>query len=143
RKGEEGDLLSLEDLPHDLLFTDLYNKRSDAIQSIQERGSKAQKFRFIIAEYNGSYPGVLKAFIDACSSPASFYHKKAIILGVSSGQYGIIRAVDHFPAVCNYSRMHVLPLKIHSPYIQSELNTDEILVDKATVSCLNEQIDEL
>src|SRR5690606_6679908 len=143
RKGEEWDLLSLEDLPHDLLFTDLYNKRSDAFQSIQERVSKAQKFIFIIPEYNGSYPGVLKAFIDACSYPASFYHKQAILIGVSSGKYGNIRGVDHFTGVCNYLHMHVLPLKIHIPYIQHELKTDEIFVDKATVSFVNKQIDEL
>src|SRR5690606_3699787 len=116
---------------------------SDAFQSIQESVSKAQKFIFIIPEYNGSYPGVLKAFIDACSYPASFYHKKAILIGVSSGKYENIRGVDHFTGVCNYLRMHVLPLKIHIPYLQHELNKDEISVDKATVSFVNEQIDEL
>src|SRR5690606_2298522 len=122
---------------------DLYNKRSDAFQSIQERVSKAQKFILIIPEYNGSYPGVLKAFIDACSYPASFYHKKAILIGVSSVKYGNIRGVDHCTGVCNYLRMHVLPLKIHMPHIQNDLNTYEIFVDKATVSFVNEQIDEL
>lgn len=143
RKGEEWGLLSLDELPHDLLFTDLYNKRSEAFIPIQERVSKAQKFIFIIPEYNGSYPGVLKAFVDACSFPTSFYHKKAILIGVSSGKYGNIRGIDHFTGVCNYLRMHVLPLKIHIPHIQNELGTEEIFVDKETISFVNEQIDEL
>ncbi len=142
KKGEDWDLLSLEELPHDLIFTDLYNKRSEAFLSIQERVSKAKKFIFIIPEYNGSYPGVLKVFIDACSFPISFYHKKAVLVGVSTGKYGNIRGVDHFTGVCNYLRMHVLPLKIHIPHIQNEINVDNILNDDITVKFVQEQINE-
>ncbi len=142
KKGELWDILSLEDLPHDLIFTDLYNKRSEAFLPIQERVSKAKKFIFIIPEYNGSYPGVLKVFMDACSFPVSFYHKKAILVGVSSGKYGNIRGVDHFTGVCNYLRMHVLPLKIHIPHIQNELNNEQVLMDNITIKFVNEQIEE-
>ncbi len=45
-----------------------------------------QKFIFIIPEYNGTFPGVLKAMID--NSDIIRYHKKAILTGVSSGRAG-------------------------------------------------------
>jgi len=141
-KGEEWEIFSLEDLPHDILHTDLYGKRSKAFATIQAKVSAAQKFIFVIPEYNGSYPGALKIFIDACAYPISFYHKKAALVGVSTGKYGNIRGVDHFTGVCNYVRMHVLPLKIHIPHIKNELNSEGVFVDPITLKFINEQIDE-
>lgn len=143
RKGEEWEILSLTDLPHDILFSDLYGKRSESFAPLQAKVSAAQKFIFVIPEYNGSYPGALKIFIDACAFPLSFQHKKAALVGVSTGKYGNIRGVDHFTGVCNYVRMHVLPLKIHIPHIQNELNSDELFSDPVTQKFINEQIDEI
>ena len=143
KRGEEFEILSLEDLPPEMIVTDLYGQRSEAFSTIQEKVSAAKKFVFIIPEYNGSYPGILKLFIDACAFPASFYHKKAALVGVSTGKYGNIRGVDHFTGVCNYLRMHVLPLKMHIPLIQTELNTEEDFHDPISLKFILEQIDEI
>lgn len=143
KRGEEFDILSLEDLPENIIVTDLYGKRSEAFAEIQQKVSEAKKFVFIIPEYNGSYPGVLKIFIDACSFPASFFHKKAALVGVSTGKYGNIRGVDHFTGVCNYMRMHVLPLKIHIPLIQNELNNEQEFHDPISLKFIMEQIEEI
>ncbi|MFZ4263166.1 NADPH-dependent FMN reductase [Sphingobacterium sp. HJSM2_6] len=143
KRKEEYKILSLEDLPPNIIQTDLYGKRSDDFKTIQEQVSACDKFIFIIPEYNGSFPGVLKVFIDACAFPASFYHKKAVLVGVSSGKYGNIRGVDHFTGVCNYLRMHVLPLKIHIPHIQSELNSELHIEDPLTLKYILEQIEEI
>ena len=143
RKGESWELLSLSDLPPDITVTDLYGERSEAFKPIQAMVSAAKKFVFIIPEYNGSFPGILKVFIDACSFPASFFHKKAALVGVSSGKYGNIRGVDHFTGVCNYMRMHVLPLKIHLSKVQDELGSDDQLIDELTTQFVQEQIDEI
>ncbi len=143
KRGEEFEILSLEDLPSDIIVTDLYGKRSEAFAEIQEKVSAAKVFVFIIPEYNGSYPGVLKVFIDACAFPASFYHKKAALVGVATGKYGNVRGVDHFTGVCNYLRMHVLPLKIHIPLIQTELNTEEEFHAPLSLKFILEQIDEI
>jgi NAD(P)H-dependent FMN reductase len=143
KRGEEFEILSLEDLPSDIIVTDLYGKRSEAFAEIQEKVSAAKVFVFIIPEYNGSYPGVLKVFIDACAFPASFFHKKAALVGVATGKYGNVRGVDHFTGVCNYLRMHVLPLKIHIPLIQTELNTEEEFHDPLSLKFILEQIDEI
>ncbi|NQD69954.1 NAD(P)H-dependent oxidoreductase [Sphingobacterium shayense] len=145
RAKDEGDweILSLIDIPHQLAFTDLYGKRSETFEPIQAKISGAQKFVFVIPEYNGSFPGILKTFIDACSFPASFYHKKAALVGLSSGKYGNIRGIDHFTGVCNYMRMHVLPLKIHIPQVQNELDEKGNFTDALTVKFINEQISEI
>lgn len=142
-RNEDWEILSLTDLPSDIIETDLYGKRSEAFSKIQDKVSLAQKFIFIIPEYNGSYPGILKVFIDACAFPISFTHKKVALVGISTGKYGNIRGVDHFTGVCNYLRMHVLPLKIHIPQIQHEINQDLELADPITLRFVQEQIEEI
>jgi len=140
-KGISAGLLSLTELPDNIIVSDLYGKRSPEFEQIQQRITATQKFIFIIPEYNGSFPGVLKTFIDACSFPDSFYDKKAALVGLSSGKYGNIRGVEHFTGICNYINLHVMPLKIHITSVHNELNNDEDLFNKDTIKFTDEQID--
>jgi chromate reductase len=139
-KGFDSEIFSLCDLPGDLISSDLYGKRSEAFQSIQERITASSKFIFVIPEYNGSFPGVLKTFIDACSFPESFFGKKAALVGLSSGKYGNIRGIDHFTGICHYINMHVLPLRIHIPNIRKEFDQNGNLFNEDTVKFTNQQI---
>ena len=140
-KGLNTNLFSLEDLPDTLISSDLYGKRSNAFQEIQDMVTKTTKFLFIIPEYNGSFPGVLKTFIDACNFPESFYDKKAALVGISSGKYGNIRGIDHFGGVCSYLHLHVLPLRIHISAVKTELNDNGDLHKEDTLKFSNQQID--
>lgn len=140
-KGLEVKLLSLEDLPPNFIQTDMFGARSAGFEPIQQLITATQKFLFIIPEYNGSFPGVLKAFIDACTFPDSFYDKKAALVGHSSGTYGNIRGIEHFAGICSYLHLHVLPLRIHIPGIRKEMNADGDLFEEKTVKFVNEQVD--
>ncbi|HEY5325591.1 MAG TPA: NAD(P)H-dependent oxidoreductase [Mucilaginibacter sp.] len=140
-KGLEAGLLSLSQLPGNLIESDLYGKRSAGFEPIQAIITQTQKFLFVIPEYNGSFPGVLKVFIDACSFPGSFYEKKAALIGLSSGKYGNIRGLDHFTGVCHYLHLHVMPLKIHIGTIKEELDENDNLFKEDTVQFTDEQMD--
>ncbi|MFC3562275.1 NADPH-dependent FMN reductase [Pedobacter jamesrossensis] len=140
-RGIESNLFSLEHLPIDVLNTDMFGKRSVAFQKIQDLISTTDKFLFVMPEYNGSYPGVLKVLIDACNFPDSFYDKKAALVGLSSGKYGNIRGVDHFTGVCHYIHLNILPLRIHIPNIKTELDADGNLIKEDTIKFTNEQIE--
>ncbi|MBC7566589.1 MAG: NAD(P)H-dependent oxidoreductase [Pedobacter sp.] len=139
-KGLETNLFTLADLPDTLISTDLYGGRSEQFQTIQDQITNTSKFLFIIPEYNGSFPGVLKTFIDACDFQESFYDKKAALVGVSSGKYGNIRGIDHFGGVCSYLHLNVLPLRLHIPYIKSELNEEGNFFIEDTLKFSNEQM---
>ena len=140
-KGFDSEIFSLCDLPGDLISSDLYGKRSEAFQSIQERITASSKFIFVIPEYNGSFPGVLKTFIDACTFPESFFGKKAALVGLSSGKYGNILGIYHFTGICHYINMHVLPLRIHIPNIMKELDENGNLFNEDTVKFTDQQIE--
>lgn len=141
QKGEECNLLSLAELPGCLIETDLYGKRSPEFEKIQQLITATEKFLFVIPEYNGSFPGVLKVFIDACSFPESFYDKKAALVGLSSGKYGNIRGIDHFTGVCHYLHLNVMALKIHISAIRTELNEQGDLAAEDTLKYTEEQMD--
>jgi chromate reductase len=140
-KGLETKLLDLQDLPDDLISSNLYGKRSPDFEDIQQLITKTDKFLFVIPEYNGSFPGVLKTFIDACAFPESFYDKKAALVGISSGKYGNIRGIDHFGGVCSYLHLHVQPLRIHISAIRTELDENEALFKEDTLKFTNQQMD--
>jgi chromate reductase len=140
-KGLTTDFLSLTDLPETLISSDLYGSRSEAFQKIQDQITNAQKFLFVIPEYNGSFPGILKLLIDACKFPDSFNDKKAALVGHSTGKYGNIRGIEHFTGICNYINLNVLPLKIHIPTIHQELNENGDLFKEDTLKFTNSQID--
>jgi chromate reductase, NAD(P)H dehydrogenase (quinone) len=140
-KGIDAGLLSLAQLPANLIESDLYGKRSAEFESIQQTITQTTKFLFIIPEYNGSFPGVLKVFIDACSFPESFYEKKAALTGISSGKYGNIRGIDHFTGVCHYLHLNVMSLKLHIASINKEFDENDDFFKEDTLQFTNEQIE--
>jgi chromate reductase len=140
-KGVEAGILSMAQLPPNMLQTDLYGKRSAEFQEIQDIITATDKFIFIIPEYNGSFPGALKVFVDACTFPDSFYEKKAALVGISSGKYGNIRGIDHFTGVCHYVNLHVMPLKLHIANIKTEFNEFSDLYKEDTLKFTNDQIE--
>lgn len=140
-KGLQTYLFNLEDLPETLISSDLYGKRSPQFDEIQQLIANTSKFLFIIPEYNGSFPGVLKTFIDACAFPESFYDKKAALVGLSSGKYGNIRGIDHFGGVCSYLHLNVLPLRIHISDIRTELDEKGDFFKEDTLKFMGQQMD--
>lgn len=141
KKGLQTEVFSLLDLPSDLITSDLYGKRSEGFKKIQELVTKTTKFLFVIPEYNGSFPGVLKTFIDACAFPESFYDKKACLVGISSGKYGNVRGIEHFNGVCAYLHLNVMPLRIHISNIKIELDENDDLFIAETLKFTEQQMD--
>lgn len=141
KKGLATTLFDLQDLPETFSSNDLYGEKSEEFKAIQNIITQTRKFLFIIPEYNGSYPGILKTFIDACAFPESFYDKKACLVGISSGKYGNIRGVEHFNGVCAYLHLHVMPLRIHIPHIREEIDEKGGLTKEDTLKFTQQQMD--
>jgi len=141
-KGLQAQILSLCDLPKDFISADMYGQKSPEFAPFQQLIDDTEKFVIVIPEYNGSFPGVLKSFVDACRYPDSFKGKKAALVGLSSGKYANIRGVEHFTGICHYMRLHVLPLRIHIPQIMQEFDGEAQLYKPETLRFVNEQLEE-
>ena len=83
-----------------------------------------EKFIFIIPEYNGSYPGVLKAMIDNSDIRKAWNFKKALLTGVATGRAGNLRGMDHLSDTLHYMKMNVfynkLPISVIDKVMDNE-----------------------
>ena len=143
QRGISSEIISLTDLPTDFIVSDLYGKRSEMFKPMQEKIAAASKFLFVVPEYNGGFPGILKTFIDGCTFPDRFYGKKAALTGLSSGKYGNIRGIEHFTGICHYIHLHVMPLRLHIPAIDKEFDQHGNLFKEETLKFVNQQIEQL
>ena len=139
-QGVEAKILSLKDLPHDFVFNDTFGKRTEAFKPVQALVSGTDKFVFIIAEYNGSFPGILKSFIDACDFPESFKGKKACLVGLSAGRFGNLRGLEHFVGIAHYIKLEVFSNKIYLPAVEKLLGESGAFKDEFLLSLVKEQI---
>jgi NAD(P)H-dependent FMN reductase len=136
KQGVETRLLSLEQLPFDFILTDLYSKRSENFQQLlNDFILPAEKFVFIAPEYNGSFPGILKTFLDAIP-PDLNRGKKAALIGVSSGRAGNLRGMEHLTGILNYLGMHVHPNKLPISSVLTLLDESGNIMDPNTIKVL-------
>jgi len=137
---EEVKFLALEDIPHDWYQAAMYIEEGQqpSLTAIQDEYIlPAQSFVFVSPEYNGSYPGTLKLFIDACSIrqyAKNFKGKKAALVGVASGRAGNLRGMSHLAGVLNYLGTTTLPNQLPISSIstlldeQNEIDEDALSV---------------
>lgn len=119
-------IIDLKDLPPDFIFSASFENTGGhtGFNEIQSQVDESEKFVFVVPEYNGSFPGVLKAFIDGLRYPDSFQGKTAALVGLASGHMGGALALSHLTDVLHYMGMMVLPIKPRLPRI------GKILVDR-------------
>lgn len=143
-KGAESEILELTDLPSDFINTALYenNGKNEAYNTFHKRVAMGKKFIFIVPEYNGSFPGILKTFIDGMTYPNTFQNKKAAMIGISSGVGGGGIALSHLTDIFHYLGMHVLALKPKLAKIEQNMS-DNLLTNKLYNELLHSQADML
>jgi chromate reductase len=142
--GVSHQVLHLKNLPQDFIFSALYDKsgKDDAFNEVQKMVDGSTKFIFIVPEYNGSFPGVLKAFIDGLAFPTSFKGKVGALVGISSGTLGGALAMSHLTDVLNYLGMFVLPIKPRMTAIEEHFE-DSILKNAFYHDLIRMQVDQL
>lgn len=118
------DLLYLKHLPKDFAFSALYGEVNPEFHLIQEKFDTFDKIILIIPEYNGSFPGVLKTFIDALRHPNSFSRKKVALVGVSSGAYGNAVGLSHISDILAYLNADVMGLRLKLANILKHFSND-------------------
>lgn len=133
------DLLDLTDLPLELFAPQAYANKPAAFLPVQKRVVDAAGLHVVTPEYNGSFPGVLKYFIDMLKFPESFDRKPVAFVGLASGMWGGLRAVEQLQLVFGYRHAHVFPERVFVPGIATKFNADGSLSDAAIDERLRNQ----
>lgn len=117
--------------------------RNDAFVQAEETYLKtAERFIFILPEYNGSYPGVLKMMIDNSDVSKVWWHKKALLTGVSTGRAGNLRGMEHITGSLLHMKMLVHPNRLPVSVVNTLMNEDDIFTDEAAIRSVKTQIGE-
>ena len=136
-------LFSLEDLPMGFLVPDMYKtKHPDFIKMENDFIIPAKKIIFVLPEYNGSFPGVLKAFIDACDVKKCFHGKKSALVGIGSGRSGNQRGLDHLTSILHHMKMIVHPARVYVSNVDEKINAEGKISTPEVLSSVQKQIDE-
>ncbi len=124
----ENQIIDLGTLPKDFTFSALYENSGKNVDFNQIRHlvENSEKFVFIVPEYNGSFPGVLKAFIDGLGFPNSVIHKKAALVGISDGVQGGAIALSHLTDIFHYLGLNVLAQRVKIPSLSKNFIDGEI-----------------
>lgn len=103
----------------------------------------AQKLVFIMPEYNGSFPGILKLMLDNSDIRKAYWHKKAALTGLADGRAGNLRGLDHMTNILNYLKMLVLPNKIPISRINEIVHPDGHLLQPETELLIQNHVKEI
>ena len=133
-------VLKLVHLPADFTVTAMYAHKgtNPAFNLLRMPMEEGEKYVFVVPEYNGSFPGVLKAFIDGLQFPDTFKGKKCALVGVSKGSQGGALALSHLTDIFHYLKMHVYPLKPRLSHVHDS-KLDTLLANPQYVHLLQEQ----
>lgn len=142
--GISAEMIDLQDLPDDFVFSALYenNGQNEAYNDLHEKVKAGEKFVFIVPEYNGSFPGILKSFIDGMTYPNTFRNKKCAMVGISSGIGGGGLALSHLTDIFHYLGMHVLANKPKLAKIEENMSNN-LLTNKFYIDLLKSQAEML
>lgn len=138
----EARILDLLELPADFTKSALYDNAGshEGFNRLASQVSSADKLVFIVPEYNCSFPGVLKAFIDGLPYPAGLGNKKAALVGLSSGGQGGLLALNHLTDILMYLGTAVLPQRVRLPFIDRHLNANGELTEPLYQQLVREQV---
>lgn len=111
----EVEIFSLKDYPLNDIVGGKYGKEIESVQSFNNRFLNADGFLFVIPEYNGGFPGILKIFYDYLPFPKAFHRVPVSLIGEAAGAFGALRPVEQFAQLLSYRKAHIFP---DSMYIQ-------------------------
>lgn len=128
--GAQAQVLDLQAMPATIFDPEAYTQKPEGWSAFTDRVIDAKGLHVVTPEYNGSFPGVLKYFIDMLPFPASFEHRCVAFTGLAAGVWGGFRAVEQLQLVFGYRNAYVMPQRVWLPIISNRLDAQGKLTDK-------------
>ncbi len=133
-KGIEPNLLSLVD-------KNVLDRNEELLQMEADILIPSSKFVLVMPEYNGSFPGVLKALLDNTDIRKSWWYKKVLLVGVADGRGGNLRGIEHMTNILHYLKMNVHYNKLPLSRINEEMDKEGKFMFPATLTAIDEQLE--
>lgn len=134
------EIIDLQSLPLNKLHGLSYNQDiiPEDLKIVFQKIVNAKALHIVCPEYNGSYPGILKLFIDYCQFPASLEGKFVAFVGLG-GRFSGLRPVEHLMQVFSYRNAILYPQRVFLTNVWDMIK-NETLVDKQMLDRLQVQV---
>jgi len=109
--GESVGLIDLRDLELHGVTGEYGDKAPPAMKAMVEKLNQAEGIHIVCPEYNGSYPGALKYFIDHWKYPDTFELRPIAYVGLGS-RFGGLRPIEHLQGVFGFRNAHQYPERV-------------------------------
>lgn len=132
-------LLDLQTLPSALFHPDSYARPPDELRAANAQVLDADGLVIVTPEYNGGYPGALKLFIDHLPFPQAFEERPVAFVGLGSGIFGGLRAVEQLSQVFAYRNAHIFNRRVLLPQVERVLDDQGQINNPLIEQLLREQ----
>ncbi len=137
--GEEARPIDLGFLPVEVGSPRAYGERPAAVGRFASLLGAARGLVAVLPEYNGSFPGILKLFLDLLPHPSPLEGKPVCLVGVARGRFGGLRAVEQLQNHLLYRRVHSYPYSVLLSDIDLLLGKAARIEDPTAAKRLREQ----
>ncbi|MEX0681196.1 MAG: NADPH-dependent FMN reductase [Balneolales bacterium] len=141
QQGVHAEVVSMADFPLEEAIGGNYGKSLPKIEVFREKVINADGIVMIVPEYNGSFPGILKLFIDYLPFPESFDKMPMAFIGEASGAFGGLRAVEQMQLICAYRNAYIYPGRVFIQRVKKNFDEAEGLKDELLTELLHKQIE--
>ena len=120
------EIISLRDVPFQKLIENPYPQTlPDDVKEIISKLNDSSAFTIVCPEYNGSFPGIFKFFVDHWSYPETFEYRPIAFVGLG-GRFGALRPVEQLQQVMGYRNAFIYPERVFMQNIDDLLSEGQI-----------------
>lgn len=125
--GVDFEIIDLAQIPMGRLTGAEYSAKDqpEELKAYIQKINQAEALTLVCPEYNGSYPGILKYFMDHWSYPESFEYRPVSFIGLG-GRFGGLRPVEHLQQVFGYRNAYIFPHRVFISNVWSVVKEGQI-----------------
>ncbi len=138
--GVDANVASLTEFPLQSVAGGKYGKDIPELKSFNAQLLDSDGWVMVIPEYNGSFPGILKMFVDYLPYPGGLNGKPLSFIGEGDGSFGGLRAVEQMQMVASYRDAYIFPERVFIQRVRKNFDEQEGIKDEMVQSLLDKQI---
>ncbi len=130
--GQECQVLDLRTVPAQWVEDSSFSDNTPEFDKVVGRYIRdVEKLILIVPEYNGSFPGYFKYFMDACNW-GDFNGRKMALMGLATGRSGNLRGLDHLTGLLHFLGSEVYAKKVYLSQVNHALSPGGELTNETT-----------
>lgn len=139
-KKSEVEIYSLRDYPLKDVAGGKYGSTPNSVKEFNSHFLNADGYLFVIPEYNGGFPGILKVFFDYLPFPEAMAKKPVSLIGEAAGAFGALRPVEQFEQLLMYRKAFIYPERMFIQRVNKVFDEQQGLNNEVQQGLLEDQL---